>query len=379
MFLHFVKLPLDGSPGILLVGRDCRESSPYVLTDSLKGKSISTGASSEPCRRSNRNDMIEELTLRKYPNPNFAIVGSSTNREAKSIRQSQWHHLYQLGGGSGNKSSHRENVTSGGSEKVMGNLVTEELSQDHVEILEHLIDSNKNLIVVKSMLSPTGIRRKLLRSSGFTQFFVKNSLNGKGVVSNCPEARNGFAAANMNCNKEKSAQITRVADASMASPNLGVKADVTLSHTVVETDPKPPNSFQDGISLMEWLKPGSHVQQFTFANVQLEEKWYTSPEELDGNGSSFSSNIYYLGILFFELLCYFESLEARAIAMLDLHHQILPPRFLSKYPSEAGFCLWLLHPKQASKLVDEVGCLQADLEDVGKSRGGNGSGLGRVE
>ncbi|KAF6172992.1 hypothetical protein GIB67_006368 [Kingdonia uniflora] len=556
---HLKGKEIDGSPGMLLAGRDWREGSPQVLSDSLKGKSISTGASSEPCSRSDCDDMIEELTLKKYPNPNFVVVGSSTNREAKSIRQSQWHHFYQLGGGSGNKSSHRENVTSGGSEKAMGNLVTEELSQDHVEISEHLIDSNKNPVVAKSMLSPTGIRTKLLSSSGFTQFFVKNSLNAKGVVSNRPEARNGFAAANMNRNKEKSVQITRVADASTASPNLGVKADVTLPHTVVETDPKPPNSFQDGISLMEWLKPGSHIvnkaeklhifrqilevvnhahsrqivlndirpssfkllppsrvkyvgflarrelletsaehhfsrkrlpeeslcpchissfkhkrpseimlhstehsrcinstgsqgsgyntiqqhnspseyrplnksglpmvsnnvqQQFTSANVQLEEKWYISPEEHDGSGSSFSSNIYCLGILLFELLCYFKSLKARAKAMLDLRHRILPPSFLSEYPREAGFCLWLLHPipssrpttreilqselicesqefspgdqsslsvdedqaeselllhflkslkdqmqKQASKLVEEVGCLQADLEDVGK-------------
>ncbi|KAF6169099.1 hypothetical protein GIB67_038596 [Kingdonia uniflora] len=89
-------------------------------------------------------------------------------------------------------------------------------------------------------------------------------------------------------------------------------------------------------------------QQFISANVQLEEKWYTSPEELNGSDSSFSSSIYSLGILLFELLCYFESLEARAIAMLDLHHRILPPSFLSEYPREVGFCLWLLHPVPSS-------------------------------
>ncbi|KAF6163230.1 hypothetical protein GIB67_025094, partial [Kingdonia uniflora] len=229
--------------------RDCHESSPQILTDSLKGKSISTDASSEPCSRRNHNDMIEELTLKKYPNPNFVVVGSSTNREAKSIRQSQWHHLYQLGGRSGNKSSHKENVTSGGSEKVMGNLVTEELSRDHVQISEHLIDSNKNPIISKVCYPQQVSEQSFYVHLGLLSYFVKNSLNGKGVVSNCPEARNGFAAANMNRNKEKSAQITRVADASMASPNLGVKADVTLPHTVVETDPKPPTHFKTGSDL----------------------------------------------------------------------------------------------------------------------------------
>ncbi|KAL2516693.1 Protein SPA1-RELATED 2 [Abeliophyllum distichum] len=38
-----------------------------------------------------------------------------------------------------------------------------------------------------------------------------------------------------------------------------------------------------------------------------------------------------------------------AAAMLDLHHRILPPAFLSEYPKEAGYCLWLLHPEASSR------------------------------
>ncbi|KAF6167597.1 hypothetical protein GIB67_031180 [Kingdonia uniflora] len=189
------------------------------------------------------------------------------------------------------------------------------------------------------MLSPTGIRTKLLCSSGFTQFFVKNSLNGKGVVSNCPEARNGFSAANMNPNKEKSAQITRVVDASTASPNLGVKADVTLPQTVVETDPNPRNSFQGGISLIEWLKPGSHIVIKLKSFINLGRFWSachsnarSSPPD---SSSKFSIGISWRG------------------------------RFMSLAPS-SNTLIMANNKKQASKLVDEVGCLQADLEDVGK-------------
>ncbi|XP_030468270.1 protein SUPPRESSOR OF PHYA-105 1-like isoform X1 [Syzygium oleosum] len=82
---------------------------------------------------------------------------------------------------------------------------------------------------------------------------------------------------------------------------------------------------------------------------QLEERWYTSPEELTEMGCIAASNIYSLGILLFELLCCFESWEAQCVRMLDLSHRILPPSLLSENPKEAGFCLWLLHPEYDSR------------------------------
>ncbi|KAF3966801.1 hypothetical protein CMV_009132 [Castanea mollissima] len=91
------------------------------------------------------------------------------------------------------------------------------------------------------------------------------------------------------------------------------------------------------------------AQQYVSATVQSEEKWYTSPEDLNERGCTFSSNIYGLGVLFFELLCIFESSEAHSAVMLDLRHRILPPNFLSENPKEAGFCLWLLHPEPSSR------------------------------
>ncbi|CAN8286113.1 unnamed protein product [Cochlearia groenlandica] len=81
----------------------------------------------------------------------------------------------------------------------------------------------------------------------------------------------------------------------------------------------------------------------------LEEQWYTSPEEINGEDITEKSNIYALGILLFELLCYCESSEMHAAMMADLRHRILPPTFLSRYSKEAGFCLWLLHPEPSSR------------------------------
>lgn len=87
-------------------------------------------------------------------------------------------------------------------------------------------------------------------------------------------------------------------------------------------------------------------QRHAFSVVdQLEEKWYRSPEEVFGRGCTSSSNVYCLGVFLFELLSSFDSTKAHAAAMSDLRHRILPPNFLSENPKEAGFCLWLLHPE----------------------------------
>lgn len=81
----------------------------------------------------------------------------------------------------------------------------------------------------------------------------------------------------------------------------------------------------------------------------LEESWYTSPEQLNEGSSSFSSDIYSLGVLLFELFCTFTSWEEQMKVMSNLRHRILPSRFLSEHPKEAGFCLWLLHPDPSSR------------------------------
>ncbi|KAK7243656.1 hypothetical protein RIF29_38464 [Crotalaria pallida] len=78
---------------------------------------------------------------------------------------------------------------------------------------------------------------------------------------------------------------------------------------------------------------------------RMEYKWYRSPE----GGCTTSSNIYCLGVLLFELLGHFDSERAHIAAMSDLQHRILPPVFLSENPKEAGFCLWLLHPEPSSR------------------------------
>ncbi|KAJ7571071.1 hypothetical protein O6H91_01G147600 [Diphasiastrum complanatum] len=81
----------------------------------------------------------------------------------------------------------------------------------------------------------------------------------------------------------------------------------------------------------------------------IEETLYTSPEELGGAASSVASDIYRLGVLFFELFCTFSSGSEWSRIMSNLRHRILPPRLLSELPKEAALCLWLLHPESRSR------------------------------
>uniref|UniRef100_A0A6N2KK25 Uncharacterized protein n=1 Tax=Salix viminalis TaxID=40686 RepID=A0A6N2KK25_SALVM len=107
--------------------------------------------------------------------------------------------------------------------------------------------------------------------------------------------------------------------------------------------------------------------------LQSEERWYRSPELLNGGPSTFSSNIYNLGVLLFELLSWYESCEEQSAVMLDLRDRILPPKFLSENPREAGFCLWLLHPEPSSRptareiLQSELLCRSGELSSRNNS------------
>uniref|UniRef100_A0A6P4AFY2 protein SPA1-RELATED 3 n=1 Tax=Ziziphus jujuba TaxID=326968 RepID=A0A6P4AFY2_ZIZJJ len=91
-------------------------------------------------------------------------------------------------------------------------------------------------------------------------------------------------------------------------------------------------------------------QPFPMKQILLmETNWYTSPEEVAGGPSSCASDIYRLGVLLFELFCPFSSREEKSRTMSSLRHRVLPPQLLLKWPKEASFCLWLLHPEPNSR------------------------------
>ncbi|KAL2523573.1 SPA1-related 3 [Abeliophyllum distichum] len=81
----------------------------------------------------------------------------------------------------------------------------------------------------------------------------------------------------------------------------------------------------------------------------MESNWYCSPEDAASSPPSCASDIYQLGVLLFELFCTFSSLEEKSTTMGSLRHRVLPPQLLLKWPKEASFCLWLLHPEPSSR------------------------------
>ncbi|CAI9303732.1 unnamed protein product [Lactuca saligna] len=92
-----------------------------------------------------------------------------------------------------------------------------------------------------------------------------------------------------------------------------------------------------------------------FPMKQMESNWYTSPEEASGGPSSCASDVYRLGALLFELYCTCSSVEEKNATMSSLRHRVFPPQLLLKWPKEALFCLWLLHPEPDSRpKIDEV-------------------------
>ncbi|CAA0813291.1 SPA1-related 3 [Striga hermonthica] len=97
---------------------------------------------------------------------------------------------------------------------------------------------------------------------------------------------------------------------------------------------------------------GNNNMKHSFPMKQIllmESHWYTPPEELSGGVATCASDVYQLGVLLFELFCTSSSLEEKSSTMASLKHRVLPPHLLLKWPKEASFCLWLLHPDPSSR------------------------------
>ncbi|XP_043716879.1 protein SPA1-RELATED 2-like isoform X2 [Telopea speciosissima] len=511
---------LESSTMFLPPGSDWPGASPQVYRDALEGQSlkrfVNSVAGSEPATSSpsSMNDAgvrVEELTVKNYKNPNLATVGSSNSREEMQRWDQEWEVFYQLAGGLGSESLHGDMATRDKDPPMASNRdevrsmfppgasvqkpsPSKHSNQEHAEISKQLTTTNRDTIS-SNALSTGGVRSKVLSSSGFSQFFLKNTLKGKGVLSRYTGAQDGIDVADTGKNNGKTTCVTGVAfDASLAA---SAKAEDPPTQTVAGMGPA---MIHGEISLREWMKSRSHKinkvesihifrqivelvnlshsqgvalpdvypscfvllpsnqvkyigslaqrlesvinqdipylehhlsrkrpfgqgmhgynstihnkyskqmmfigqqpqfparsgfryktlkesdisnmavqelgyglsdrynsniecntvnkygapvvsnttrQLMTSRHVQLEEKWYASPEELNDRECTFSSNIYSLGILLFELLSCFESWEVHAAAMSGIRNRILPPSFLSGNSMEAGFCLWLLHP-----------------------------------
>ncbi|CAH9089718.1 unnamed protein product [Cuscuta epithymum] len=480
-----------------------------ILDGNKMGRIGSSGyASSSPRCTDDNEIMVRELTLKNYNTGTLAIVGIPGNRESVQIRPNQWKPLYQTAGGSGKGSLHREDVDKEKPSTLLNSLEGEEdnLFTDFLEKNQKYANERRNLVTGNSHsnedksgsndMSSRVIRTKVLSKSGFSQYFAKSTLKGKGTVhrgltakslgreyldqtdSDCATIslldspvtdcvlppityQDGVSLRewlSVRINKTREAeslsifkQIVDLVDSShsqgitlldlrpscfkLLQPNqvvyMGASVLTESSDNVIDTDAPetvsdhlkrplenimhnsvihnakklklgdpmsvsrrlpqfPPKSSvwstpQNTNAGIPWpwgsAKDAKEVHKLnserkfsspdlsrspqpllTSVSCMLEAKWYTSPEQMKKGSCTLSSNIYCLGVLFFELLGFSNSGSGKshAAAMQDLSHRILPPSFLSENPKEAGFCLWLLHPEPSSRpTVREI--LQSEI------------------
>lgn len=234
---------------------DHYQTTPNLFTDNLDRKNLdrigsSEHASASPRCMSDAGVMVEELTLRNYNGKNLAVVGTLGNKETMHIRPNQW--FYQLAGGSACASSHREaayrdrcRTSSGLWEEEDGDtLFTGFLNQNQNTLNENRnldtenLQNNGDKAVLNNVLpSSEGIRSKIISKSGFSEYFVKSTLKGKGIICKT--------------------QLPRVS----ASESRGqIHSQCTnASSTVASMDAfVNPNVYQNGFSLRERLKAGGN-------------------------------------------------------------------------------------------------------------------------
>ncbi|KAI4315509.1 hypothetical protein L6164_028309 [Bauhinia variegata] len=206
------------------------------------------------------DDGVMELTV-SY-NGSTLDIGTSNNREKMHNRQSHWLHLYHLAGDSGGGNSLSDTgyrncgqATSSGREDIGSTfspdlLPKKSLSDDQSNIMQHLTNA-ENKGCAGNVHG--GIGTKMISKSGFSEYFVKNALKGKGRVCKGPTS-DGSRVESRDQNQIKAGLDTQLD--SIASPSIGSIPPYSSScNTAV---PRLGGSVCDGVTLREWLKPGGN-------------------------------------------------------------------------------------------------------------------------
>ncbi|XP_068305795.1 protein SPA1-RELATED 2 [Pyrus communis] len=211
-----------------------------------------------------RNDvgfMEEELTVRNYSSSNLAMLDTSNNQGRMQSRQNPQQHLFQLASGSGSGSSQVKTAVKDTGKAISGGLENEgatsfpgfwnkrELSDNHYDVVEELTNIENT---GASANTYAGIRTKILSRPGFSEFFVKNTLKGKGVILKGPNHENCHIESR-NLNSLKVAGDSLVA----SNPTMSMNANVVMpSSNGVNVGLRGGGSNHDENSLREWLNIG---------------------------------------------------------------------------------------------------------------------------
>lgn len=254
--------------GIIL--GDHNKSLSHLLTDVLDGKNLDRIGSSEHASVSPRcmddtGVMVEELTLRNYDGE--TVLGTSNNRDRTQSRQNQWQHLYQLASGSGSGNFHGEvtnrdknQETSSVWEDVGHSFFSGGLDQKRRISTENYNEVSDNppygdyQVTSNNTLSSGFTRTKILSNSGFPEYFIKNTLKGKGVVYRGPVHRGSVGASGDQAQPKSDNTGMAGSDAPLTSA-----VDIVKPHGIAETCPTiSTNSSADGVILRDWLEAGKN-------------------------------------------------------------------------------------------------------------------------
>ncbi|KAI4326850.1 hypothetical protein L6164_019377 [Bauhinia variegata] len=234
---------------------DYSQIPPQEYCDTRQGKNvidtIGHVTTSEDPRQSILldDDGIMELIVRY--NGSTLDIGTSNNREKMHNWQSHWRHLHQLAGDT--RCRNLVQATSSGWEGIGSTsfpelLPKKSLSDDQSNIMQHLTNAES-----KGSAGDVhgGIRTKMISKSGFSEYFVKNTLKSKGWVCKGPTS-DGSRVEPRDQNQIKAGIGTQV-DSNVSLSFGSIPPYSSSSNTDA---PRLGGSDCDGVTLREWLKPG---------------------------------------------------------------------------------------------------------------------------
>ncbi|XP_076957503.1 protein SPA1-RELATED 2-like [Bidens hawaiensis] len=185
----------------------------------FKGKNIARVDSSEHACASPRGldeagTMVEELTVRNFDRGNLDTGASSTKEKLHKPREF-WHAFFP-------DETH--------------NTDKQQIESQN-DIVDHSRREDMQPASSNTLLSHNVIRTKILSQSGFSQYFVKNTLKGKGVICNNPGPSPSPSPGPVRGQNHPKAALINISSASNPSIECAVS---------------------EGLSLRAWLKAGQN-------------------------------------------------------------------------------------------------------------------------
>lgn len=203
-------------------GVSMQESKVGLRLDGFKGKNVarvdaSGHASTSPRGVDEAERVVEELTVRNYNSGNLE-TGASNTKDKRHSPNSIWHAFFP---------------------DEMHNLQKEQIENQN-DTVDHSRHDGKQPASSNTLLSPNGIRTKILSQSGFSQYFVKNTLKGKGVICSSPGP---------GPDRDSIRHIRGQSHPDVALNNFNSAPDSSKASL---------STVQEGLSLREWLKAGQN-------------------------------------------------------------------------------------------------------------------------